>query len=125
VLALGVWTAFVWLTRIRNALGDDGMTSRARTIALLTAVAFLAGAAALVWAHRVGRPWVRRATAAFGVVTILYWLIRMATILVRDHSAGFKVVHAVLAVVFVGLAGWAVRAAGGGAGRPGPGRTPA
>jgi len=125
VLALGAWSVFVWATRIKNALGDDDMSAGGRAFALVTALVFLAGAVGLVWAHRTARPWARRATAAFGVVTIAYWLIRMSLILLRDHSTGFKVVHAVLAAVFVGLAGWAVRAAGGGAGRAGMGRPPA
>jgi hypothetical protein len=119
VLALAGWTGFVWLVRIKNALGDDALTGGGRAIALLIAVAFLALAGVVVWAHATLQPWARRAAAGFAVASGVYWVIRMLAILGRDHSAGFKVVHAVLAAVFVGLAAWVVRAAGGGTpGRP-------
>jgi hypothetical protein len=114
VLALGAWTAFVWLVRIKNALGDADMTGGGRAVALVTSVAFLAGAGAVVWAHHTVQPWARRAAAGFAVATAVYWAIRMLTIVVRGHSAGFVIVHLALAAVFVGLASWVVRAAGGG-----------
>jgi hypothetical protein len=123
VLALAGWTGFVWLVRVKNALGDDSMTGGGRAVALLTAFVFLAFAGAVVWAHHTVRPWARRAAAGFGVLSVVYWVIRMLTILGRDHSAGFVVVHAVLAAVFIALAAWVVRAAGGAPGRPRARRT--
>jgi hypothetical protein len=114
VLALAGWTGFVWLVRIKNALGDDAMTSGGRAVALLTSLLFLVGAGTVVWSHHTLQTWARRAAAGFAVVSGVYWVIRLLTILGRNHSAGFKVVHAVLALGFVGLAAWVVRAAGGG-----------
>ncbi len=114
VAALSGWTAFVWLIRIKNALGDDDMSSGGRVIALVTSFAFIAGAGAVVWAQRTGQSWARRAAAGFAVVTSVYWVIRMVTIVARGHSLGFTLVHGVLAAISIGLAALVVRAAGGG-----------
>jgi hypothetical protein len=119
VLALAGWTGFVWLVRIKNALGDDAMSSGGRAAALITSLVFLTLAGAVVWAHHTVQPWARRAASGFAVLSGVYWVVRMLTILGRDHSAGFTVVHGVLAAVSVGLAVVVVRAAGGG----GPGRS--
>lgn len=40
--------------------------------------------------------------------TIAYWAVRMPMITIADHPGAFKVVHAVLAVVSVGLGVWAL-----------------
>ena len=85
LIALVAWTVFVWAGRIRN--GGSA----------LLAASFLALAAIAVW--RRGR-WI----TALVVWTIGVWVVRTPFILVHDHSAGFKVVHTVLAAVSVGLA---------------------
>ena len=89
------------------------MSRGGRTVAVVTSVGFVAVAVAAMVLH-VRRS--RRATsaaAAFATVSIVYWLVRAATILARDRSVGFKVVHTVLALITVGLAAWVLRAVAG------------
>jgi hypothetical protein len=47
---------------------------------------------------------------AFALWTVLIWAVRITNILGEDHSIGFKVVHALLAVVSIAfaMAAWAV-----------------
>lgn len=111
VAALCGWTVFLWITRIKNALGDDDMSAGGKTIAVITSLAFVGAAGALAFAHVRSLPGARRGAAAFALVSIVYWLIRATTIVVRDHPAGFTVVHTVLALVTVGLGVWVLRAA--------------
>lgn len=40
------------------------------------------------------------------LVTVVYWIVRGFQIGFADHSAGFIVVHSVLAAVSVGLGAW-------------------
>jgi hypothetical protein len=110
VVALGAWTVFLWITRIKNALGDAAMTDGGKAVALLTSALFLLAAAvvtAAVW-RRV--PGAGRAAAAFAVVSIVYWIVRAVTIVVRDHPLGFTLVHTALALITVGLAVLVLRA---------------
>lgn len=113
VAALGGWTIFLWATRIKNALADDTMSRGGKTVAVVTSVGFVAVAVAVMVVY-VRRS--RRATSAataFATASIVYWLVRAATILARDRSVGFKVVHTVLALITVGLAAWVLRAMAG------------
>lgn len=110
VAALGVWTAFLWVTRIKNAVGDDTISSGGRAIAIVTSLVFLLAAAVVVvrtWRAAAG--WGRLASA-FAVVSIGYWVVRAVTIVVRDHPLGFTVVHVALALVTVGLSLLVLRA---------------
>ena len=79
------WTVFVWAGRIRN--GGS----------VLLAGAFLALAAVALWR----RGWW---ITALVVWTIGVWAVRTPQILLDDQSAGFKVVHTVLATVSIALA---------------------
>ena len=47
---------------------------------------------------------------AFSVLTVYVWVTRIDNILGDDHSAGFKVVHSLLAVVSIAfaVAAWVV-----------------
>jgi len=93
-VVLVVWTVFVWAGRIRN--GGS----------ILLAASFLV-LAALVVASLWKRQWRPATVTALVVWTIAVWAIRTPMILVHDHPAGFKAVHAVLATVSIGLAVWA------------------
>ncbi len=103
------WTAVVWVGRIRNVVGDDELTAGARTWRLIVAIAFLV-LAALVATLPLGL-WDRRPlgsnrlVAVFCLWTIVFWTVRGGGLLFEDHDAGFKVVHTVLALVSIGLAG--------------------
>ncbi|MEY2591711.1 MAG: hypothetical protein QOJ67_3695 [Acidimicrobiaceae bacterium] len=97
--ALPVWTLLIWTTRVRNILGNRGHSATELILPLvLTALAV----AALVDRRRGLRP--------LAFVTVGVWAVRLPFVLVHDHPAGFKVVHAVLAAVSIALAGVAWRA---------------
>lgn len=105
------WTAFVWVTRIRNAFGDDDLGTGARAIALVTAVGFTVIAATVAFGHLRKLPWAGAATVGFAMITSGYWVVRMITIISRDHSAAFIIVHCVLGLVSIALSVWATLAA--------------
>lgn len=102
VVALAAWTAFVWLTRINNALTDEALSSAAKAGSVLLSLSLLGLAAASVWAV-----WTARATRVISVFvgwTVVVWAVRLPQILLADHTVGFKAVHAVLGLVSMVLA---------------------
>lgn len=110
-LAFVVWTLLVWLSRIRNIVGNDDLDATGQTVRLVVAAIFISGAVAvavLSWRNLTARDTVLR---IFIVWTVGYWLIRGTGILLDDHGAGFKTIHTVLAVVSIGLAlaSWPLR----------------
>lgn len=90
LIAFLTWTVFVWAGRI----GNGG--------SVLLAASFLVLAAVALWQR--GR-WV----TALVAWTVAVWAIRTPQILLDDRSAGFKVVHTLLAVVSIALAALAQR----------------
>ena len=109
LIALVIWSLYVWSTRISNAAGDAALStgSKAFSIGLsLTFVAFaLAGVVVLV------RSWSRPRTGAecnvlrsFAIWTVVVWAVRVPMILLADHVVGFKVVHAMLGLISIALA---------------------
>lgn len=113
---LAAWTLLVWTTRINNIWADDDLTGAGKAGRTALALAFtgLAVAALLAWwrARRDPRA-VDRAkplVVAFALWTTGVWVIRAVQIALADHSAAFVAVHTALAVVSIGLAGWAWRA---------------
>jgi hypothetical protein len=91
-LALPIWTLLIWTTRIRNlGAGDWSATDLVLPIGL-TVLAVVA---------LVDR---RRGVPALAAATVAVWAIRLPLVLVHDHGAAFKLVHAVLALVSFGLA---------------------
>lgn len=114
--ANAAWMTFVWVTRIRNALGDDALSGAGQAQAYGLSALGLGGAAAMAWwgravsddGARVPVAGVRGVAAAHAGV----WLVRGSAIAMGDRGVGFKVVHAVLALVSIGLAGWAAAAVG-------------
>lgn len=114
------WTLFVWLGRIRNALGDPTLAGGGRTGPVLLAFSFvipalvLAALSGLQLAHRddhrLNRP-VSVVLTALVVWTAAVWAVRVIDIaFLSDRAIPFIAVHVVLAAVSVGLGVMAVRA---------------
>lgn len=110
--ALVAWTFFVWTTRIANIWRDaalDGGEKVGRTALALSFTVLAVAVVVTLW-----RRADRAATAAIGALagwSVAVWVVRTVRILAADHDAGFKVVHAVLAVVSIVLAALARREA--------------
>jgi hypothetical protein len=96
--SLAAWTLFVWLTRVRNAVGDSEAITAFILPVLLVVLACLA----------VAKP--RRWGRLLAIAASAVWLVRVPMILVADHDVPFKVVHTGLAVITWGLAAWTLRA---------------
>lgn len=110
-VALVVWTLLVWTTRIRNIWGDDGLTTGEQLGRTALALSFTGLAVLVAVAVARRARWLRRAVEGLAAWTTLVWAVRAVGIAAGGHSVGFVVVHLVLAVVSVGLAGLAVREA--------------
>jgi hypothetical protein len=109
LLAFVVWTLYVWCTRIRNATADDALSSGARTFSVVLSLTFVAFsvAAVVVLVRAWSRPLARLdalVLRAFAGWTVAVWVVRIPMIALDDRSVGFKVVHAVLGLVSIGLA---------------------
>jgi hypothetical protein len=104
VWGLVAWTLFVWVSRIRLLFGDPEETTTSRITGGGTALLFAVCAVILALAllRRPGQ--VGRSLLVFCSASSIYWIVRAGLILGRDHDAGFKVVHSVLALVSIGLA---------------------
>jgi hypothetical protein len=114
LLALVVWSAYVWSTRIRNAAGDATLSSGGKAFSIGLSITFLAFAVAglVVLVRAWSRPLTRAETVAlwaFAGWTVAVWLVRIPMILLDDHSVGFKAVHAVLGLISIGLSVWVWR----------------
>ncbi len=103
------WMTFVWITRIRNAAGDDVISSSTRTLAYLLSGACLTAAAALVLVGVRRRPVKLAIGIAYAHCAV--WVIRGTQIALGDRGAAFKVVHVVLALVSIGLGALLIRSA--------------
>jgi hypothetical protein len=98
LLALPIWTLLVWATRLRIIVDQD----QPKTTVIVPVVLTVLAVVALVDRHR--------GLVALAAATTAIWLVRLPLVLVHDHSVGFKLVHAVLALVSLALAYGAVRA---------------
>jgi hypothetical protein len=115
-----VWTLFVWVGRIRNALTDDALEGWDRNGPLLLALSFVVPAlvlAVVLVRHAAGSAarapgrLLTQGTIALVAWTTAVWVVRAGDIaLGRDHEAAFVVVHLVLAVVSISLGVLAARA---------------
>ncbi len=109
LVALGLWTLFVWATRIDNVLGQDGLTTAGRAARLALALSFTVlgvGLLAVAWRAR-SRELTgveRLVIAVTALWTIGVWVVRGIGIAVGDHAGAFIAVHTVLAVVSIALA---------------------
>jgi cytochrome c biogenesis factor len=105
---LAVSTLFVWITRIYNLLNDNEISSGERIWSVLVAFIFLLAAAAVIkvligsWRDR--NILNSRLIPAFCIWTVTFWIVRSVGILIAEHDAGFKIVHACIAIVFILLA---------------------
>ena len=101
-------TLLVWIIRIYNLLNDNEISNGERIWSLLVAAIFLLAAMAVVkvlvgnWRDRNLLNF--RLVPAFCIWTVTFWIVRSVGILIADHEAGFKIVHACIAVVFILLA---------------------
>lgn len=110
MIALVVWTLFVWLSRVRNVVGNDELDGAGIAWRIGAVVAFCGLAAVVVVAMKTGRPPLRTSVFALAGWTTAFWLIRGIGIVLDDHETGFIVVHTVLMIVSIGLSAWAVAA---------------
>lgn len=109
VAGFAVWNVVIWLSRIRNVLGDDSLSSGSRAAWLVPAALFVAAGILAGFAWWRGPAALLMPLRVAGAASILYWLVRLPWALFADQSASFKIVHTVLAVVSVGLAGAVLR----------------
>jgi hypothetical protein len=100
VLALGVWTLFSWVNRLRN-IADAGESAWW----YVPAVLFIAGGVLCIVAYWWGREAYVAPLRTFATLGSAYWLVRTVMVWFGDWSGAFKVVHTILALGFVGLAG--------------------
>lgn len=108
VLAFLAWTFFVWASRVRLILSDDGLSDAGRAWRLGVAGLFVAFAVVVLVARQ--RRSIRSTALLGGLVvwTTGWWSVRGIGILVDgNHAVGFKVVHTVLMIASIGLAMWA------------------
>jgi hypothetical protein len=101
-----LWSLYVWITRIVNAVGDD-TANKALAVALAVTVLAPAVATGVVLLRARGRLLVdaeARLWRAFAGWSALVWLVRGAEIAVGDHDLPFKIVHVAIGAVSVALA---------------------
>jgi hypothetical protein len=113
-VAFLAWTGFVWVGRVRNALGDGTLDGADRWGPLLLACSFLLPSAVLaVWTiaeWRGGATVGRRSASSRLLLTTIVWFVRAADIaFAGDREPAFVAVHVVLAVVSITLGLLAVR----------------
>jgi hypothetical protein len=109
VVALVVWTFFVWTTRINHIVGDDALDGGQKLARVALALSFSALGGAVVVALAQRPAWLRATVSALAVWTVAVWAVRAVAIGLGDHDAAFIAVHLVLAVVSVVLAALATR----------------
>lgn len=108
-IALVVWTAIVWTTRLRNIAADDELTGsdRAGRLALALSFTVLAALVAIAWTRRTR--WSKLAVYTLAGWTIGVWIVRVIGIAASDHDGAFIAVHTVLGIVSTALAAVACR----------------
>jgi len=72
-------------------------------------VVFCAGGVLCLVAYWKGREAYAMPIKAFALGASLYWLVRAVVVLFGEHNAGFKVVHALLALLTIVVAGQLLR----------------
>lgn len=106
------WTLFVWVGRVRNALGDPSMDGTTLGGVLLLSASFILGAlvvAVMAWRGRAAQPGIAlvRIVWLLTAWSTVVWASRITDIaMVGDHAIAFVAVHAVIGSVSVIL--WVV-----------------
>lgn len=101
------WTCFLWLSRLRNVLNNDDLSSGGRAIRVGVVVVFVALAVSAAVAVRAKRP---KLVVLFLAWTVVYWLVRGIGILIDgEYSVGFKLVHTVLMAISLALSALTAR----------------
>ena len=101
-------TLLVWIIRVYNLFEENEISNGERVWSLLVSTVFLLAAIAVIkilvgsWRDRNIKK--SRLITAFCIWTVTFWIVRSVGILIADHGAGFKIVHACLAIVFILLA---------------------
>ena len=101
-------TLLVWIIRVYNLFEDNEISNGERVWSLLVSTVFLLAAIAVIkilvgsWRDRNIKK--SRLITAFCIWTVTFWIVRSVGILIADHGAGFRIVHACLAIVFILLA---------------------
>ncbi len=110
-LVLGAWTLLLWITRVRNVLGDAEVGGWSKVWQLGISVLFVVVALALAGLSLVKddpamRTLAIRLSLGLAVLGSLWWAIRGVNTLFNDHSFGFKAVHTVLALGTIAIGAW-------------------
>lgn len=108
-VTLVVWTLLVWTTRIRNIWGDQRLTDGEKWGRTGLALSFTVLAGLVVVALWRRQRWLWLTVLALAGWTVGVWVVRSVGIATGDHSAGFIVVHLILAVVSIVLSALAQR----------------
>lgn len=106
------WTLFVWIQRVRNALGDASLGDGALVGVLLLSASFVIGALVVAWLAWRGRG----APVSLALVRVVWLLTAWSTVASRitdiavagEHEVGFVAVHTVIGLASVML--WAITA---------------
>jgi hypothetical protein len=100
IVASALWTLFVWVTRVRNAMSDDEMSGGEKTFAGAVSFVFIGAAVTLlllVLRRRTDQ--LRTLLPVFAIGTVGWWLVRSVMMLLDDHGWGFRIVHLALAII--------------------------
>lgn len=96
------WTVLLWLSRLRNVLNNDELTTSGRGWRVAVVVVFVVLATLAAYGVRRNYP---KLVVVLVVWTIGYWLVRGIGILINgDYSVGFKAIHTVLMAISLILA---------------------
>lgn len=101
--AFVVWTLFIWFNRMKNVLEDNMLSTNETVTGAVIAMAFLIIAASIPMVSVGARRFLDRYVSVVAAIAATWWLVRLFTNLIGDHSVGFKVVHTVLSLVTIGL----------------------
>ena len=105
-------TLFIWANRVWLAWTNPDDSVAERIVWSIPITFFVMASVILLIAHIRGAngsdPLIQKLGRWLVVVTVVFWVVRLPMISLADHEFGFKLIHAILALVSVGLAllGW-------------------